>query len=107
MAPGYPTKLGAKVKDKNRKLEDTNIPVCVVNKGVTLDIPMLPTPTSQGLRAFSGWGVVPLLLMTSEQAEKPTSEQIRKELFTFLRGCKGPNNVGKIATYYDETSGKE
>jgi hypothetical protein len=88
MAPGSPGKLEEAVKVMKRNLQDTTIHVCAVKltkggKFTALEVPMWPTPASQGLSLFKGWG-------------------IRKELFTFLNRCKGDNNVPNIASYYEE-----
>ena len=105
MAPGSPVRLEESVKAKKRNITDTTVPVCAVKltKGgsyTALEVPMWPTPESQGLMPFKGWGVVPLILNTDDT--RPDSEEIRKELFTFLNKCRGHNNLSKIASYYDE-----
>ena len=87
MAPGNPTKLEEAVKLMKRNLQDTNIPVCAVKlakgtKYTALEVPLWPTPASQGLGPFKGWGVVPLILNPGETTID--SEEIRRELFTFL-----------------------
>ena len=48
----------------------------------------------------AGWGVVPLIMLTSEQDKTPISETIRKKLFTFLGNCRGHNNIGGISKLY-------
>ena len=52
-----------------------------------LEVPMWPTPASQGLSLFKGWGIIPLILNPDEA--RIDSEEIRKELFTFLNRCRG------------------
>ena len=104
MAPGNPTKLDEAVKFMKKTLQDTSIPVCAVklakgSKYTALEVPLWPTPASQGLGLFKGWGVVPLILNPGETAID--SEEIRKELFTFLHQCKGDNNVPSVGTYYE------
>ena len=69
MAPGSPVRLEESVKAKKRNITDTTVPVCAVKltKGgsyTALEVPMWPTPESQGLMPFKGWGVVPLILNT-------------------------------------------
>ena len=54
---------------------------------------------------FKGWGVVPLILNSVDT--RPDSEEIRKELFTFLSKCRGHNNLSKLASYYDEDQSVE
>lgn len=111
MAPGNPETLKAKIADLGRKPEDPQIPVCAVKlmggRGTNLEIPMMPTPASQGLSSLTGWGMVPLLLMSSDTAGRPSSEELRREMFTFLRGSRGQNNLGNIANYYDGTDTEE
>ena len=68
-------------------------------KYTALEVPMWPTPASQGLSLFKGWGIIPLILNPDEA--RIDSEEIRKELFTFLNRCRGDNNVSHIASFYE------
>jgi hypothetical protein len=104
MAPGNPAKLDEAVKVMKKTLQDTCIPVCAVKlskggKYTALEVPMWPTPASQGLGLFKGWGIIPLILNPGETVID--SEEIRKELFTFLNKCKGDNNVSHLASFYE------
>ena len=99
MAPGNPAKLEEAVRVMKRNLQDTTIPVCAVKltkggKFTALEVPMYPTPASQGLSLFKGCGIIPLILNPDDA--RMDSEEIRKELFTFLNGCRGDNNVPNI-----------
>ena len=105
MAPGTPSKLAESVTVMKRTMQDTTIPVCAVKltkggKFTALEVPMYPTPASQGLSLFKGWGIVPLVLNPDE--DRVDSEVLRRELFTFLNGCRGSNNVSHIVSYYDD-----
>ena len=87
MAPGSPAKLEESVKVRKKNITDTTVPVCAVKlaKGgsvTALEVPLWPTPDSHGLMPFKGWGVVPLILNSEET--RPDSDEIKKELFTFL-----------------------
>ena len=79
MAPGSTAKLEESVKVRKKNITDTTVPVCAVKlaKGgsfTALQVPMWPTPDSQGLMP---------------EETRPDSEEIRKELFTFLSKCRG------------------
>ena len=85
-------------------MADTCIPVCAVkltsgSKTTAKEINLLPSEKSQGLTAFKGWGLVPLVLITNNEP-RPKSEDLRRELFTFLRNVRGHNNVSKLASFY-------
>ena len=85
-------------------MADTCIPVCAVkltsgSKTTAKEINILPSEKSQGLTAFKGWGMVPLILTTNNEP-RPKSEDLRKELFSFLRNVRGHNNVSKLASFY-------
>ena len=102
--PGNPAKLDEAVKVMKKTLQDTCIPVCAVKlskggKYTALEVPMWPTLASQGLGLFKGWGIIPLILNPGETVID--SEEIRKELFTFLNKCKGDNNVSNLASFYE------
>ena len=106
MAPGSYTKLEEAVQKRGRTMSDTCIPVCAVklasgSKTTAREINILPSEKSQGLTAFKGWGIVPLVLLTNEEP-RPRSEDLRKELFTFLRNVRGHNNVSKLASFYTD-----
>jgi hypothetical protein len=68
-------------------------------KFTALEVPMWPTPASQGLMLFKGWGIIPLILNPDDAMTD--SEEVRKELFTFLNRYRGNNKVPNIASYYD------
>jgi hypothetical protein len=64
---GSAAQLEESVKVREKNITDTTVPVCTVklSKGdsvTELEVPMWPTPDSQGLMPFKGWGVVPLIL---------------------------------------------
>ena len=104
MAPGSYAKLEETVQNKGRTMADTCIPVCAVkltsgSKTTAKEINLLPSEKSQGLTAFKGWGLVPLVLITNNEP-RPKSEDLRRELFTFLRNVRGHNNVSKLASFY-------
>ena len=87
-------------------MADTCIPVCAVkltsgSKTTAKEINILPSEKSQGLTAFKGWGLVPLVLITNNEP-RPGSEDIRRELFAFLRNVRGHNNVSKLASFYSD-----
>ena len=104
MAPGNPVTLEAKAKSMGKTLEDITIPVGSVKlfkggRGTALEVPVLPSPKEATLAAFKGWGIVPLLLQIDD-APRPESETIRKELWTFLKRCRGHNNVSGLGDFY-------
>jgi hypothetical protein len=83
MAPGSPAKLAESVTVMKRTMQDTTIPVCAVKltkggKFTALEVPMYPTPASQGLSLFKGWGIIPLILNPDDV--RMDSEEIRREL---------------------------
>ena len=105
MAPGNPVKLEATVRQAGKTMDDVTIPMGSVKlfkggKGTALEVPIIPTPTEKPLEMFKGWGVVPLVL-TVDDFQRPKSEEIRKELWSFMRRCRGHNNVPGVASYYD------
>ena len=103
IASGSPVKLEAEAKLRKKNLLDTTVPVCAVKLclgkggGVTLEVTM----SAQGLAPFKGWHEVPLNVNSEE--DRPESEEVRRELFTFLNKCRGHNNVPKLQRYYEET----
>ena len=42
--------------------------------------------------------------MVNAEEDRPESEDVRRELFTFLNKCRGHNNVPKLQRYYEETT---
>ena len=106
MAPGPYSKLEEIVQRKGRTMADTCIPVCAVkltsgSKTTAKEINILPSEKSQGLTAFKGWGLVPLVLITNNEP-RPGSEDIRRELFALHRNVRGHNNVSKLASFYSD-----
>ena len=104
MAPGNLVTLEAKVTAMGKTMEDVTIPVMGVKlfkggKGTALEVPVLPNPTGEAQRAFKGWGIVPLVLNIDETA-RPETEDIRRELWAFLKKCRGHNNVSGLGAYY-------
>ena len=91
MAPGNPVILEAKVNSMGKTLEDVTIPVGSVKlfkggKGTALEVPVLPNPKGETLKAFKGWGIVPLVL-NIDDTTRPETETLRKELWAFLKKC--------------------
>ncbi len=104
MAPGNPAKLEARAKLAGKNLDDVTIPMGCVKlfkggRGTALEVEIMPTP-EKTLESFKGWGFVPLVL-TVDDVQRPKSEEIRKELWSFLRRCRGHNMVPGVAAYYD------
>ena len=60
MAPGSPERLEAEAKLRKKNVTDTTIPACAVKLcpgkggGVTVEVPMGPTTSAQGLASFKG-----------------------------------------------------
>ena len=104
MAPGNPVILEAKVNAMGKTMEDVTIPVGSVKlfkggKGTALEVPVLPNPKGETQKAFKGWGIVPLVL-NIDDTTRPETEAIRKELWAFLKKCRGHNNVSGLSAYY-------
>ena len=104
MAPGNPAKLEARAKLEGKNLDDVTIPMGCVKlfkggRGTALEVEIMPTP-EKALESFKGWGIVPLVLQVDD-IQRPKSEEIRKELWSFMRKCRGHNNVPGVASYYD------
>ena len=60
MAPGSPAKLEESVKARKKTITDTTVPACAVKLAkagsvTALEVPLWPTPDSQGLMPFKGW----------------------------------------------------
>ena len=108
MAPGNPLTLEAKTKSMGKTLEDITIPVGSVKlfkggRGTALEIPVLPNPKEATLEAFRGWGITPLLLQVDENT-RPETEVIRREMWAFLKKCRGHNNVSGVGEYYADVN---
>ena len=108
MAPGSQEWLDTKAAQQGRALTDSNIPVAgikinpkVGSRTTSIVISLLPNQDSPGLELFKGWGMVPLVLVTSGDP-LPPSEDLRKELFCFLRASKGQNGRPNLSSYYTE-----
>ena len=104
MAPGNLVRLGAKVTAMGKTMEDVTIPVMGVKlfkggKGTALEVPVRPNPKGEAQKVFKGWGIVPIILNIDE-TKRPESEDIRREMWAFLRKCRGHNNVSGLGTYY-------
>ena len=104
MAPGNPAKLEARAKLESKNLDDVTIPMGCVKlfkggRGTALEVEIMPTP-EKALESFKGWGIVPLVLQVDD-IQRPKSEEIRKELWSFMRKCRGHNMVPGVAAYYD------
>ena len=106
MAPGNPARLEATVKQAGKTMEDVTIPMGCVKlfkggKGTALEVPIMPTPKEKSLEMFRGWGVAPLIL-TVDDAPRPGTEEIRKELWIFMSKCRGHKNVSGVGQFYDK-----
>ena len=105
MAPGKVTQLEELIAEKGMDLKDVLIPVAAVkltdktSKNTAIDIKMMPIPETGWLNEFRGWGVAPLVLRVG-QDPRPSSEELRKEMFSFLRNARSPCFVTSLFTYY-------
>ena len=105
MAPGNLTQLEELLGEKGIDVQDILIPVAAVkitdktSKTTAMDIKMMPIPERGWLDEFRGWGVAPLVLKVG-QDPRPSSEELRKELFSFLRKARSPCFVTSLFTYY-------
>ena len=105
MAPGNLTQLEELLGEKGIDVQDILIPVAAVkitdktSKTTAMDIKMMPIPERGWLEEFRGWGVAPLVLKVG-QDPRPSSEELRKELFSFLRKARSPCFVTSLFTYY-------
>ena len=105
MAPGNLTQLEELLGEKGIDSQDILIPVAAVkltdktSKTTAMDIKMMPIPERGWLDEFRGWGVAPLVLKVGQEP-RPSSEELRKELFSFLRKARSPCFVTSLFTYY-------
>ena len=105
MAPGNLTQLEELVNEKGMDTQDVLIPVAAVKltdktaKTTAIDIKLLPTPEPGWLNEFKGWGVAPLVLRVGQEP-RPSSEELRKEMFSFLRKARLPCFVTSLFTFY-------
>ena len=113
MAPGSQEWLETKAEEQGRVLSDSNIPVAgikinpkVGSKTTSIVVSLLPNQESPGLELFKGWGMVPLVLVTAGDP-LPPSENLRKELFCFLRASKGQNGRPNLNSYYTEEENED
>ena len=113
MAPGSQEWLKMKAEEQGRVLTDSNIPVAgikinpkVGSRTTSIVASLLPNHDSPGLELFKGWGVVPLVLVTAGDP-LPPSENLRKELFYFLRASKGQNGRPNLSSYYTEEESED